>query len=354
MSKYKSPNSPRLIKSAMAIDDADAARIKAIQKALKAVYIASNDLSAMMATKDGSGLALPLPAWAYRVDELGNESPNGTVLEGREARALLARAVCTLEYEPEDADAAPVTPLAGNEVLAYPGVIMASAETLAQVEVVNNAKQSLVAALRAAASIKIRDEQYQGKDAESLARYAARKAGYVRFNLRHTYRQLHVLDDHCARVSFVYGRRRAIEAIGLDEAKRRLDRLAEYQGDRDDAGLKKAYAQLDVLRRWYRERGQEAQARLSVLHAKDKRQRQLLANISWLVPGQTETVIERAQLPAVMPYFLRSGAGLPEIRAPRAAEARAPRLDRKINGKPYLTPIQAYVTDPAFSQEPEA
>ncbi len=224
-----------------------------------------------------------------------------------------------------------------HETIRCTALIGASAETLACVESVNQAKQALQTALHAMDGIhvKVQDPATGEWVMKPLIKIALASLGHPRLHRRQATRRLEILERAPSSASFTWARLRKVQRITVEEARAMLQeqiektagRIIQHQRDLDRLQALQADEPLAIVEAPH-------------LHPK--------VNLAWVVKTEHGTETIRGMRRAVVPIFYpsHSGAPLPRLRplpeAPPAPGSRLRRSDVLVEDEPFLPSIHIH------------
>lgn len=254
-----------------------------------------------------------LPAWVSRTEQ--------EIQDGWDVRGKAVELYQALWYE-DGQD--------GRETLTCPGVIGASAATLAAAETCNAAKDAFktaALALKALPGALARTVFMDLHKRHEEVAAAMQRIGAARLNLKQAYRRIPLLDRRPEKIGFTWSKQgRAIQRTTLVEARRLLERRRETPQVLLDLQRLSALPSHELL----------ARARSVCPH--------LRANIVFTTPdGQAQRRLMQAPLPILVP--LQAGERLPEfvpIPPEPMGSLRLQRSDVRIEEDVFLPSIRAY------------
>ena len=219
----------------------------------------------------------------------------------------------------------------GRETLTCPGIVGASAETLATARACNVAKdrfKEAVLALKVLTRLEINSAMTDLHRRQETLAEAMRRMGAARLNLKQAYRHIPLLERRPIKIGFTWSKRgRVIQRTSLAAARRLLEQRVESPQIRLE------------MQRLAEIREDEMLARVRAVCP------HLRANIVF-PPGASAAAARRlmqAPLPILVP--LRPGDGLPEFVsvAPEPPVAqRLRRADVKIEDEPLLPSVRVH------------
>lgn len=252
-----------------------------------------------------------LPAWVSRTD--------AELEQGQDMRFKAIALYQALWYE-DGQD--------GRETLTCPGIVGASAETMAAAHTCNDAKDAFKAAVlnlkslsKPEAEIAMADLHRRNEEVAS----AMQRMGAARLNLKQAYRHVPLLDRRPVKIGFTWSKQgRTIQRTRVTEARRLLERRCETPQVQLERQRLAEIPESEML----------ARVRSVVPH--------LRANIVFDAEG-TERRLMQAPLPILIP--LQSGERLPEfvpISPYLTGSLRLQRSDVRIEEEPFLPSIRIH------------